>query len=99
MPSARYYRQPDGEKMMDRATSWLPIMVLPRATYANHWMRGGSYAAAAEKAISAFADQHRRHAAGARKSAAAGIGTNLLLVAHPTITMVDMSMSMFSYAC
>ncbi len=66
---------------------------------ANHWMRGGSYGwQAAEKAILAFAGPtHRRNAAVGAKECR--IGTNLLIVAIPStpITMVDMSMSMFSY--
>lgn len=67
---------------------------------ANHWMRGGSYGwQAAEKRLYwHLLDQlHRRNAAVGAKECR--IGTNPLIVAIPStpITMVDMSMSMFSY--
>lgn len=82
-------------------SSWLPIMVLAWWRYVM--LTTGCAAAATagrrrKKAISAFAGPtHRRHAAVGAKECR--IGTNPLIVAIPStpITMVDMSMSMFSY--
>ncbi len=89
------------KKMMTGPSSWLPIMVLARWRYVM--LTTGCAAAATagrrrKKAISAFAGPlHRRHAAVGAKECR--IGTNPLIVAIPStpITMVDMSMSMFSY--
>ncbi len=74
MRSARAIGNLTGEKMMDRPSSrFLRIAAAagPVALRnANHWMRGGSYGwQAAEKAISAFADQpyRRRAAVGAKE--------------------------------
>jgi 3-dehydro-L-gulonate 2-dehydrogenase len=66
----------------------------------NHWMRGGSYGwQAAEKGYIGICWTNSIAVMPAWGSKACCIGTNPLIVAIPStpITMVDMSMSMFSY--
>ncbi|WP_261640481.1 3-dehydro-L-gulonate 2-dehydrogenase [Erwinia mallotivora] len=67
---------------------------------ANHWMRGGSYGwQAAEKGYVGICWTNSIAVMPAWGSKNCTIGTNPLIVAVPgePITMVDMSMSMFSY--
>jgi len=90
------------KKMMDRATELasdhgIGLVALRKA---NHWMRGGSYGwQAAEKGYIGICWTNSIAVMPACGSKAFCIGTNPLIVAIPStpITMVDMSMSMFSY--
>ena len=90
------------KKMMDRATELAADhgIGLVALRNANHWMRGGSYGwQAAEKGYIGICWTNSIAVMPAWGSKACCIGTNPLIVAIPStpITMVDMSMSMFSY--
>lgn len=90
------------KKMMDRATELAADhgIGLVALRNANHWMRGGSYGwQAAEKGYIGICWTNSIAVMPAWGSKACSIGTNPLIVAIPStpITMVDMSMSMFSY--
>lgn len=88
--------------MMDRAMELAEShgigLVALRNT--NHWMRGGSYGyQAAEKGYIGICWTNSIAVMPAWGSKEPNIGTNPLIIAVPSnpITMVDMSMSMFSY--
>lgn len=90
------------KKMMDRATELASDhgIGLVALRNANHWMRGGSYGwQAAEKGYIGICWTNSIAVMPAWGSKECCIGTNPLIVAIPSnpITMVDMSMSMFSY--
>lgn len=90
------------KKMMDRAISLasdhgIGLIALRNA---NHWMRGGSYGwQAAEKGYIGICWTNSIAVMPPWGAKECRIGTNPLIVAIPgsPITMVDMSMSMFSY--
>ncbi|HAF2130255.1 TPA: 3-dehydro-L-gulonate 2-dehydrogenase [Salmonella enterica] len=90
------------KKMMDRAISLASEhgIGLVALRNANHWMRGGSYGLqAAEKGYIGICWTNSVAVMPPWGSKECRIGTNPLIVAIPStpITMVDMSMSMFSY--
>lgn len=90
------------KKMMDRATELASDhgIGLVALRNANHWMRGGSYGwQAAEKGYIGICWTNSIAVMPPWGAKACRIGTNPLIVAIPSnpITMVDMSMSMFSY--
>jgi 3-dehydro-L-gulonate 2-dehydrogenase len=90
------------KKMMDRAIELasghgIGLIALRNA---NHWMRGGSYGwQAAEKGYIGICWTNSIAVMPPWGAKECRIGTNPLIVAIPStpITMVDMSMSMFSY--
>ena len=92
----------NAQKMMRRAmeladTHGVGVVALKNT---SHWMRGGSYGYQAAKAGYigvCFTNSIAVMPAWGGKSCA--VGTNPLIIAIPTrpVTMVDMSMSMFSY--
>ncbi|AXD74681.1 3-dehydro-L-gulonate 2-dehydrogenase [Salmonella enterica subsp. enterica serovar Java] len=90
------------KKMMDRAISLASEygIGLVALRNANHWMRGGSYGLqAAEKGYIGICWTNSVAVMPPWGSKECRIGTNPLIVAVPStpVTMVDMSMSMFSY--
>ncbi|MBV7404803.1 3-dehydro-L-gulonate 2-dehydrogenase [Enterobacter sp. ENT03] len=90
------------KKMMDRATALAADhgIGLVAVRNANHWMRGGSYGwQAAEKGYIGICWTNSIAVMPPWGATECRIGTNPLIVAIPSspITMVDMSMSMFSY--
>lgn len=90
------------KKMMDRAMSLASDhgIGLIAVRNANHWMRGGSYGwQAAEKGYIGICWTNSIAVMPPWGAKECRIGTNPLIVAIPgnPITMVDMSMSMFSY--
>ncbi|MEY8712641.1 3-dehydro-L-gulonate 2-dehydrogenase [Mangrovibacter phragmitis] len=90
------------QKMMDRATELASDhgIGLVALRNANHWMRGGSYGwQAAEKGYIGICWTNSIAVMPPWGAKECRIGTNPLIVAIPgnPITMVDMSMSMFSY--
>ena len=90
------------KKMMDRATELASDhgIGLVALRNANHWMRGGSYGwQAAEKGYVGICWTNSIAVMPPWGAKNCAIGTNPLIVAVPgePITMVDMSMSMFSY--
>lgn len=90
------------KKMMDRAIELASDhgIGLVALRNANHWMRGGSYGwQAAEKGYIGICWTNSIAVMPPWGSKECRIGTNPLIVAIPSkpITMVDMSMSMFSY--
>ncbi len=90
------------KKMMDRATELAADhgIGLVALRNANHWMRGGSYGwQAAEKGYIGICWTNSIAVMPPWGAKNCRIGTNPLIVAIPgnPITMVDMSMSMFSY--
>ena len=90
------------KKMMDRAIELASDhgIGLVAVRNANHWMRGGSYGwQAAEKGYIGICWTNSIAVMPSWGAKACNIGTNPLVVAIPStpITMVDMSMSMFSY--
>ncbi|MCS3425527.1 3-dehydro-L-gulonate 2-dehydrogenase [Rahnella sp. BIGb0603] len=90
------------KKMMDRAISLASDhgIGLVALRNANHWMRGGSYGwQAAEKGYIGICWTNSIAVMPPWGAKECRIGTNPLIVAIPgsPITMVDMSMSMFSY--
>ncbi|EAS9163866.1 3-dehydro-L-gulonate 2-dehydrogenase [Salmonella enterica subsp. salamae] len=90
------------KKMMDRAISLASEygIGLVALRNANHWMRGGSYGLqAAEKGYIGICWTNSVAVMPPWGSKECRIGTNPLIVAIPStpVTMVDMSMSMFSY--
>ncbi|HHG8770887.1 TPA: 3-dehydro-L-gulonate 2-dehydrogenase [Raoultella planticola] len=90
------------QKMMDRAISLAADhgIGLVALRNANHWMRGGSYGwQAAEKGYIGICWTNSIAVMPPWGAKECRIGTNPLIVAIPSnpITMVDMSMSMFSY--
>ncbi len=90
------------KKMMDRATGLASDhgIGLVALRNANHWMRGGSYGwQAAEKGYIGICWTNSIAVMPPWGAKECRIGTNPLIVAIPSnpITMVDMSMSMFSY--
>ena len=90
------------KKMMDRATELAADhgIGLVAVRNANHWMRGGSYGwQAAEKGYIGICWTNSIAVMPPWGAKTCRIGTNPLIVAIPSspITMVDMSMSMFSY--
>lgn len=90
------------KKMMDRAIELASDhgIGLVAVRNANHWMRGGSYGwQAAEKGYIGICWTNSIAVMPSWGAKACNIGTNPLIVAIPStpITMVDMSMSMFSY--
>ena len=89
-------------KMMDRAIELASDhgIGLVALRNANHWMRGGSYGwQAAEKGYIGICWTNSIAVMPPWGAKECRIGTNPLIVAIPStpITMVDMSMSMFSY--
>ena len=89
-------------RMMDRAMQLADDhgIGLVALRNANHWMRGGGYGwQAAEKGYIGICWTNSIAVMPAWGSKECCIGTNPLIVAIPSnpITMVDMSMSMFSY--
>ena len=90
------------KKMMDRAIELAADhgIGLVALRNANHWMRGGSYGwQAAEKGYIGICWTNSIAVMPPWGAKECRIGTNPLIVAIPStpITMVDMSMSMFSY--
>lgn len=90
------------QKMMDRATELAAAhgIGLVALRNANHWMRGGSYGwQAAEKGYIGICWTNTIAVMPPWGSKECRIGTNPIIIAIPgkQITMVDMSMSMFSY--
>ncbi|EAB8206361.1 3-dehydro-L-gulonate 2-dehydrogenase [Salmonella enterica] len=90
------------KKMMDRAIELASDhgIGLVALRNANHWMRGGSYGwQAAEKGYIGICWTNSIAVMPPWGAKECRIGTNPLIVAIPStpITMVDMSMSMFSY--
>ncbi len=90
------------KKMMDRAIELASDhgIGLVAVRNANHWMRGGSYGwQAAEKGYIGICWTNSIAVMPPWGAKECRIGTNPLIVAIPStpITMVDMSMSMFSY--
>lgn len=90
------------KKMMDRAIELASDhgIGLVAVRNANHWMRGGSYGwQAAAKGYIGICWTNSIAVMPSWGAKACNIGTNPLIVAIPStpITMVDMSMSMFSY--
>ena len=90
------------KKMMDRAIELASDhgIGLVAVRNANHWMRGGSYGwQAAEKGYIGICWTNSIAVMPSWGAKECNIGTNPLIVAIPStpITMVDMSMSMFSY--
>ena len=90
------------KKMMDRAISLASDhgIGLVAVRNANHWMRGGSYGwQAAEKGYIGICWTNSIAVMPPWGAKECRIGTNPLIVAVPSnpITMIDMSMSMFSY--
>lgn len=90
------------KKMMDRAIELAAHhgIGLVALRNANHWMRGGSYGwQAAEKGYIGICWTNSIAVMPPWGAKECRIGTNPLIVAIPStpITMVDMSMSMFSY--
>lgn len=90
------------QKMMDRAIELASDhgIGLVALRNANHWMRGGSYGwQAAEKGYIGICWTNSIAVMPPWGAKECRIGTNPLIVAIPghPITMVDMSMSMFSY--
>lgn len=90
------------KKMMDRAMHLASDhgIGLVAVRNANHWMRGGSYGwQAAEKGYIGICWTNSIAVMPPWGAKTCRIGTNPLIVAIPStpITMVDMSMSMFSY--
>ena len=90
------------KKMMDRAMELASDhgIGLVALRNANHWMRGGSYGwQAAEKGYIGICWTNSIAVMPPWGAKECRIGTNPLIVAIPStpITMVDMSMSMFSY--
>lgn len=90
------------KKMMDRAIELAANhgIGLVALRNANHWMRGGSYGwQAAEKGYIGICWTNSTAVMPPWGAKECRIGTNPLVVAIPgdPITMVDMSMSMFSY--
>lgn len=90
------------KKMMDRAMEIASLqgigIVALRNT--NHWMRGGSYGyQGAKKGFISICWTNSIAVMPAWGAKQCCIGTNPLIIAVPTspITMIDMSMSMFSY--
>lgn len=89
-------------KMMDRAMEiasehGIGVVALRNA---NHWMRGGSYGVqAAEKGYIGICWTNALAVMPPWGAKECRIGTNPLIIAVPSepVTMVDMSMSMFSY--
>lgn len=89
-------------KMMDRATELasqhgIGVVALRNA---NHWMRGGSYGIqAADKGYIGICWTNSIAVMPPWGAKECRIGTNPLIVAIPSepVTMIDMSMSMFSY--
>ncbi|MDI2091238.1 3-dehydro-L-gulonate 2-dehydrogenase [Commensalibacter oyaizuii] len=89
-------------KMMDRATELASLhgIGVVALRNANHWMRGGSYGwQAAEKGYIGICWTNSIAVMPPWGAKECRIGTNPLIVAIPSnpITMIDMSMSMFSY--
>ncbi|OCG10281.1 3-dehydro-L-gulonate 2-dehydrogenase [Gilliamella sp. wkB178] len=90
------------KKMMDRATELAAQhgIGLVALRNANHWMRGGSYGwQAAEKGYIGICWTNTIAVMPPWGAKECRIGTNPIIIAIPgkQITMVDMSMSMFSY--
>lgn len=90
------------KKMMDRAIELASDhgIGLVALRNANHWMRGGSYGwQAAQKGYIGICWTNSIAVMPSWGAKECRIGTNPLIVAIPSnpITMVDMSMSMFSY--